>query len=269
MMRRMRSSLVHAGRRFFFREAGAGTPLLWLHAFPLSADLFEPQLGTPPPGVRVIAPDFRGFGGSPDEGPLTIEAHAEDIEHVAEALGLGDVVLGGLSMGGYVAFALLRRGRLGVRGLVLADTRAEADTPDAQEGRVRMQRMAREHGAAAVAETLVPRLLGKTTLESRPAVVAGVRAAIERAKPASIVAALECLRTRPDSLPGLGFIAVPTLVVVGDEDVLTPVTVHETLRARIPRAELVVVAQAGHLSNIEQPEAFNASVAAFLAGLPR
>lgn len=267
MMRRMRSHLEHHGRRIAYRESGTGRPLVWLHAFPLSADMWSPQLEAPPPGFRVIAPDLRGLGMSSHDGPTSIEEHADDVLALFDALGLATVALGGLSMGGYVAFAVLRRAPDRVHAVVLADTRSDADTPDAMEARGRMQQVAREQGSRAIADALVPRLLGRSTLDTRPEVVDVVRRTIERTPPAGIVAALECLKTRPDATPGLPFIGAPTLILVGDEDGLTPVSLHEAMRDRIPRAHLTILAKAGHLSNLEQPTLFNDAVGAFLSGV--
>jgi pimeloyl-ACP methyl ester carboxylesterase len=266
-MRGMRSVVAVADRRLSYRAAGEGEPLLLLHAFPLSADLWTPQLEAPPPGWRVIAPDFRGLGASTGSGARHVDAHVDDVLALMDALHCDRVVLGGLSMGGYVAFALARRAPERIRALVLADTRAEADTDEAREARVRMQQTVRDGGAKAIAEVWVPRLMGPTTFQSKPEVVDAIRSIIEQTPSSSIDDALETLKTRPDSLALLPFLTVPTLILVGEDDVLTPVAMAETMRQRMPRASLVVIPRAGHLSNIEQPEAFNAALERFLGGI--
>lgn len=260
-----RTVLDHEGWRLAYLESGAGHPLLWLHAFPLTADMWTPQLGQPPAGWRVIAPDLRGFGASPHPGALSIDEHAHDVLRLMDRLGLDSVVLGGLSMGGYVALAVARRAAHRLRALVLADTRSEADSPDARDARERMQRTARDAGPAAIAEIMVPRLLSASTLAEQSSVAEFVRQTIASNSSDAIVAALECLKTRPDATPSLPFITVPTLLLVGEQDAITPPAAHEALRERIPRSTLVVVPRAGHLSNLEQPELFNAAVETFIA----
>jgi pimeloyl-ACP methyl ester carboxylesterase len=268
MMHRMRSSADVGGVRVHYEEAGSGDALVLLHAFPLSADLWAPQLAAPPAGWHVIALDFRGFGASTDTGARHVDTHADDVLKLLDHLGLDRVVLGGLSMGGYVAFAIAKRVSDRLRALVLVDTRAEADTPDGREARVRMQQTVREGGARAIAEAWVPRLLGPTTLEKRPDVVTRVRSIIEGTAPQAIDDALECLKTRPDATGLLSFLTVPALIVVGAEDGLTPVSMSEAMHRALPRSTLVVLPDAGHLASLEQPELFSRALADFLRGLP-
>ncbi|MFN8061796.1 MAG: alpha/beta fold hydrolase [Vicinamibacterales bacterium] len=263
----MRRTLTSAGRRLHYREAGEGAPLVLLHAFPLSADLWEPQLAAPPAGWRLLAPDFRGFGASTSEGARHVDAHVEDVLGLLDGLGLERVALAGLSMGGYVALALAKLAPERLRALVLVDTRAESDTPEGRETRTRMQQLALAEGARAIADAWIPKLVGPTTLESRPAVLTTLRAIIEPTSPTAIADALETLKTRPDSRPLLPFITVPTLVVVGEEDGLTPVAMSEAMHRRLPHATLVVIPQAGHLASLERPQAFNEALTAFLATL--
>lgn len=250
------------GRRTRVLEAGRGEPLLLIHAFPLTADFWQPQLEAPPPGWRVIAPDVLG----PSE--TSMDDYAARIEAVAGALGLDrvgvGVVLGGLSMGGYIIFALVRRARLAVRGLVLADTRAEADTDEGRAGRKKMMALADAEGAAGVARDMLPKLVGETTHRERPHVVATVDALIASNSTAAIKAGLASMMTRPDSTPLLPSIDVPTLVVVGEEDVLTPPANADTLARGIRGSRLARIAKAGHLSSLERPDAFTAELEGFL-----
>lgn len=266
-----------AGRRTRVLEAGRGAPLVLIHAFPLSADLWAPQLESPPAGWRLIAPDLRGFGGPASAaagasaqplGDLSLDDYAADVEALVAALGLRDVVLGGLSMGGYVIFAVWRRAKLRLRGLVLADTRAQADTEEGRAGRRKMQALADAEGAAGVAREMLPKLVGETTRRTRPEVVERVRHLIEAHDASAIKAALGAMMGRPDSTALLASIAVPALVVVGEEDVLTPPANAEELHRGLRESKLVRIPRAGHLSSLERPDAFNAALASFLGGAP-
>jgi pimeloyl-ACP methyl ester carboxylesterase len=264
----MSQAITAGGRRVTFRESGAGAPVLFVHAFPLSAAMWNPQLASPPPGWRFIAPDLRGFGRSSHQGGATgVETHAADLVALLDALAIDRAVVVGLSLGGYVALALMRAAPERVRALVLCDTRADADTDDVRANRQRLRDQLRQGGPAAVADAMMPRLLGQTTMRERPGVAARVRDLIETNAASGIDEAIVALMTRPDSTPGLARFAVPTLLVVGEEDALTPAILHERMRERIPDAQLTVIPRAGHLSNLEAPEAFNAALGRFLQAL--
>jgi pimeloyl-ACP methyl ester carboxylesterase len=269
-MARSREDTI-GGRRVRWLEAGppdSPDVLVWLHAFPLSAAMWEPQLEAPPPGWCVLAPDLAGFGGSDDHGgPPAIDDFADDLEGLLAHAGIGRVVLGGLSMGGYAAFAMMRRNPARVRALVLADTRSGADSPEAREGRGRMLALVREGGAGAVAAQMLPNLLGGTTHRERPAIVSRVRALIEANGAGGIARAIERLRDRPDATPQLVRIGVPALVIAGDEDTITKPDDARALAAGLPRGSLAIVPAAGHLSSLEHPEAFDAAVGRWLAGV--
>jgi 3-oxoadipate enol-lactonase len=242
--------------------------LLLLHAFPLAAEMWQPQLSTVPPGWRFIAPDLRGFGQSPPSGPsvlASMDDHAEDVVALLDHLELDRAVVGGLSMGGYVAFALLRLAPERVAGLVLADTRPEADDDTARANRDRMTETLEHGGAAAVIERLLPNLLGATTRTSKPDVVRQVRELALAQSDEGIRHGIQSLKSRRDSTPLLAGIRCPALVVVGDEDQITNVDVARALHGRISGAELVVLKGAGHLSNLEQPGEFNQALSRFLA----
>ncbi len=259
------------GREVRCLEAGKGDCLVLIHAFPLSADQWQPQLAAPPPGWRVVAPDLRGFRapGPPDPGAAlvgatSIDEYAADIVALLDRLEVDRAVVAGLSMGGYVAFGLLRLAPERVRGLVLADTRPQADSDEARARRRQMLARLEQAGVAGVAEDLLPTLLGRTTLGERPAVVARVRALIKANAPEAIAAAVHALMGRPDSTPWLHQIRIPALVIVGEEDTLTPPEVAEAMHRAIAGSALAVIPSAGHLSNLEHPEAFTLSLSAFL-----
>jgi pimeloyl-ACP methyl ester carboxylesterase len=254
-----------------YLEAGKGRPLILVHAFPLSADMWRPQIGHVPDGWRFIAPDLHGFGGGvPDaaaslRGDAEIDDYARDVIALMDALGIETAVIGGLSMGGYVTFAVFRQAPARFAGVILADTKAQADTPEGQAGRRAMSATLRSKGVSAVVDELLPKLLGETTHRERPQVLADARRLMEANHPDAIAAALHALMTRPDSTPDLPRISCPALVIVGQEDVVTPAADAELLAHSIPRAELVVLPRVGHLSNLEAPDWFSSALARFLS----
>jgi pimeloyl-ACP methyl ester carboxylesterase len=227
--------------------------------------MWERQLALSERGWRVIAPHFRGFDGGPGDPPAnSIDDYAGDVVDLLDALHVHEAVVGGLSMGGYVAFALLRHASRYVRGLILADTKAQADTPEGVEGRKRMLELLGRQGPAAVAEEMLPKVLGETTRRTRPAVVEQVRSLATSSSAEAIAGALRVLMTRPDSTPQLAGIHVPTLIIVGDEDTVTPPSAAAEMHRAIAGSELVTIPETGHLANLEQPDAFDAAMANFL-----
>jgi len=241
--------------------------LVLLHAFPLDASMWHPQLAAFD-GWRVLAPNLSGFGGAEGEEGWSIDFAATFVdEYLAAQTVTEPVVLCGLSMGGYIALSFARQFPEKLKGLILADTRAEADDAKAKEGRAAMIALATEKGSEAVAEMMLPKMLNETTRTTRLLVVEAVRSMIEQQPAASIVAAIEALRDRPDATPGLAAIAVPTLVIVGADDGVTPPALAKTLVDAIPGATLETIPDAGHLSNLEAPQAFNAAVVQFLESM--
>jgi pimeloyl-ACP methyl ester carboxylesterase len=247
--------------------------LVLVHAFPLGAQMWEPQFRGAFYGWRILAPDLRGFGGSTDERAEevdpTIDDYADDVAGLIREVAGGPVVLGGLSLGGYTAFAVMRRAPGLVRALILADTRATADSLEGRAARKAMLTVLEHDGPQGVARDMIPKLLGTTTREHNPDAEETVRLLIKRQSPAAIRDAIVRMMERPDSTPQLASITVPTLVVVGEEDVLTPPADSEAMVAAIPNATLVRIAGAGHLANLEQGQAFEASVDDFLSSLPQ
>jgi pimeloyl-ACP methyl ester carboxylesterase len=218
-----------------------------------------------------IAPDLRGFGHSAGHGGGPAERlarHADDLAAVLDALTVRRAVLCGLSMGGYVLFEFWRRHADRVRALVLADTKAEADSPEGKRARDELAAVARREGAVAVAERMVPRLLAAASATAQPELVTAVREMAGRASVDGIVAALGAMRDRADSRELLAGIGVPTLVVGGAEDALTPPDVMQALADGIPGARFVAIPAAGHLAPLEQPLAVNRVLADFLDALP-
>jgi pimeloyl-ACP methyl ester carboxylesterase len=250
--------------RVGYEEAGSGLAVLLLHGFPHDRTLWAAQLAAPPSGTRLIALDLPGFGESETAAVPSLEHWADWVAAALDALGVERAVIGGLSMGGYLAFALWRRHASRVHGLVLADTRAGADTLEGQEKRVAMQAQVLKEGPAAIATAMLPGMVGKTTRAERPRAVEYLDAMMRRASVAAIHDALDALRTRPDSTPTLATISVPTLIICGDEDTLTPVKESEAMRSGIPDAQLAVIPGAGHASCVEHPAAFNAVLSGFI-----
>jgi 3-oxoadipate enol-lactonase len=230
-------------------------------------------------GWRVIAPHFRGFGqiepgsnqvatklqpGWNQVAVSAIDDYTGDVIDLLDGLHITDAVVLGLSMGGYVALALLRLAPNYIHALVLADTRPQADTPDNAGNRLRLAQLARDQGIAAVVDDVLPKLVGETTRRDRPAVVSKVRSLALANSVSGVIGALDAMRTRPDSTELLASIHLPTLILVGAEDALTPPAVAEAMHNAIGGSTLVVVPGVGHLSSVEDPDAFNHALANFL-----
>jgi pimeloyl-ACP methyl ester carboxylesterase len=252
-----------------FRESGSGRPLVLLHAFPLSSAMWMSQREELAACCRVITPDQRGFGGSAlGEEPPSLDAAADDVAELLDRLGLDRVVLGGLSMGGYVAMAFLRRHGDRVQALVLADTKATADPEAARANRQRIAAAVESDETSTIlVEEILPTLLGATSVASRPLVTGRVKGLVQAAPGPAVAWAQRAMAARPDSLATLQELDRPALVVVGAEDVLSPPADAAAMADALPQGRLVEIAEAGHLTAIETPEAFNAAVAGFLAEL--
>ena len=240
--------------------------LLLVHGFPLDRRLWGAQVGALATMTRVITPDLRGHGKSQIvPGPFTMDQHADDLVALLDHLKIRRAVVAGLSMGGYVALAFWRRYPARVQGLILADTRAEPDSASVRAGRDAAMDRVQQTGAAAYADEMLPRLLAPDSLADGK--IAGAAQKIMAEQPVKgIVGALGGLRDRADSRPTLSTIAVPTLVIAGEADAITPPADAQAMAAAIPGARFVVIPKAGHLSALEKPRAFNAALRAFLRG---
>jgi 3-oxoadipate enol-lactonase len=256
------------GIEIAYEDVGRGAPVVLLHGFPFNRTLWREQAAALAASFRVITPDLRGHGESGvAEGPATMEEMAEDVAALLGELGVARAVVGGLSMGGYVTLAFCRRFPGRVRALVLADTRAQADTEEGRSAREQTAQRALREGMAPIADSMLPKLLAPATLAERPDVVERVRAMILSTKPEGAAAALRGMAVRRDQNDLLPEIKVPALVIVGREDALTPVADSESLRAKLEGARLEVIEGAGHVSNVERPEEFNRALLNFLTGL--
>jgi 3-oxoadipate enol-lactonase len=243
----------------------SSTPVVLLHAFPLGPAMWQSQL-TALAGRKVLAPSFPGFGGRPPGG-TSLDDFAEAVVADMDAEGIGRAVVVGLSMGGYVAFRLHARRPERVAALVLADTKATADDEAARAKRTDQADRARREGVGWLADALVPVLLGGTTLAERMNVREFVRGMIAGADPEGVARALVAMRDRPDSTPHLADIAVPVLAIAGDEDQVTPVPGARQIADGVADGRLVVIPEAGHLSNLEDAPAFNQALLSFLQSL--
>lgn len=251
-------------------EAGSGPALVLLHAFPLNASMWSAQREALSATHRVLCPDQRGFGGTQlGHDDPSLDEVADDVAAMLDARKVGEIVLGGLSMGGYVAMAFLRRHASRVRALILADTRASADTPEGAANRLRVADAVIEAGSSALlVDEMLPTLLGATTRERQPLVQGRVKALVERAPAYAVAWAQRAMAARPDSFDTLRAFDRPALVVVGEEDELSPPADAHAMADALPNATLVTIPESGHLTSVEAPEAFNDAVAAFLATLP-
>lgn len=256
----------------FAEQAGSdrSMPLVLLHAFPLSSAMWSAQRRALDADGLVVTPDLRGFGRSP-RGPdaPSLDVMADDVAALLDRLGLDRVVLGGLSMGGYVAMAFLRRHAGRVSALVLADTKAGADPAPAREKRERIAaRLQAERSTDALVEEVLPTLLGPTTVRDRSDVVARVGELVRAADPDAAAWAQRAMAARPESYDTLRAADVPALVVRGAEDELSPAQDVEAMVTALPQGRLVELPGAGHLSAVEDAPAFTAALHAFLASLP-
>jgi 3-oxoadipate enol-lactonase len=258
------------GIRIYWREDGAGEPIVFLHAFPLSARMWDAQLSALPAGWRGIAPDLRGFGRTTagTAGPHSMELMAEDVVALLDHLNLRHAVFCGLSMGGYVAFALLRKHPDRVRGLILANTRAAADTAESKQSRAELAARVRAQGTRAVVEAMLSKLLSDHAQADRPELVSELQQLMMANQPEQVARALEGIAERPAAEDLFAGIHVPVLVIHSDEDAIIPTGEAQIMARGIRGARLQMVHDAGHISNLEHPAVFSSYIADFLQHLP-
>ena len=249
-----------------YTDIGVGPAVVLIHGYPFNRSLWTEQAEALHPKHRVIIPDLRGFGESDSsEGTATMSRMAEDVAELMDHLEIEQAIIGGLSMGGYVALAFARQIPARVRALVLADTRAQADTEEGKQTRFQQAEKALSEGMAGIADAMLPKLLTPDTVSKRPELVKRVRDMMLKTKPEGAAAALKGMAARDDQTDFLGEIIVPTLILVGREDAITPVADSEKMHSLIQRSRLVVIENAGHVSNLEQTEQFNDALLGFLS----
>jgi pimeloyl-ACP methyl ester carboxylesterase len=271
----MHRQYVHLGSRtlqYFDSAPGDGSAkvLVLIHAFPLGSGMWEGQFKSLPAGWRLVAPDLRGFGGStidaPDDNP-SMDDYAADVVAILHELGVPSAVIGGCSMGGYAALAMARHEPSLTRALILIDTRAGADTSEGRANRRSMLALLEREGPSGVARDMMPKLLGKTTLVERQEVEPFVRRLIKQQSTEAVRGGILRMMARVDAADVIAHFDAPILVVVGEEDALTPPEEARKMAALNPKAQLVEVPRAGHLPNLEQPNAFNEALTLFLSRL--
>jgi len=238
-----------------YESLGSGPPVILLHPFPAHHELWLPAAQTLLSRYRVILPDLRGHGDSGvGEGPASMAKHAADVARILDHAEVGRAAFVGVSIGGYVLFEFWRRYRSRVAALALCNTKAPADTPEAKAGRLQAAADVMERGTEPFFESMVPKLLGKTTLDTRPDLVEGALRMMRKMSPEDVAQVQRGMAERPDSVPTLKTINVRTLLVTGDEDVLTGPPEAELMHQNIPASQLKIVPRAGHYSPWEQPE---------------
>lgn len=251
-----------------YSDLGQGQPVVFLHAFPLNRRMWEPQVQGLSDQYRTITIDLRGHGES--DAPLwryTLEQFADDIQGLMNHLSIAKATFVGLSMGGYILFALFRKYPRLIRALVLADTRSQADTEDGKAARFSMAQTAYQIGQQAIADAMIPKLLGPASVRNRNDLVQQLRTMITGNQISGIVGDLMAMEERPDSTPLLNRVACPTLVIVGEDDIATPLADAKVMASHIPHARFEVIPNAGHVSNMENPDAFNRALKTFLSSL--
>lgn len=253
-----------------YEDRGAGVPVLLVHGFPLDHTMWAAQIDALAAVARVIAPDLRGFGRTPlargdAERGIVMDEYADDLAELLDVLAVDEpVVLVGFSMGGYIAWQFVRKYSKRLRALVACDTRAGADTDEARAGRLKMAEHVAEWGSARVAEIMLPKLFAPPTFQARPEVVEAARTLIERTSPDGIAAAQRGMAARPDMHDFLPSIQVPTLVLVGEHDAISPPAEMKAIADAISGAEYAEIPEAGHMTTTENPAAVNATVMRFV-----
>jgi len=253
----------------FVKRAGVGRPLLLIHGFPLNNELWRPQIVTLSNNSLVIAPDLRGHGQSPPTpGPYSMDMLADDCAGVLKELGINQpAVICGLSMGGYVSFAFIRRHPELVAGLILVATRAGADSEEGRNNRDNAAQKVKTEGIQPVIDSMLPILVSPKTYQERAGLVQQIEGIMAQTSPEGMISALMGMKSRPDSTPSLEKIAIPTLILHGADDQIIPVSEAEAMHAAIKGSYLEIIPGAGHLLNLEQPQLFNHAVEKFLSEL--
>lgn len=258
------------GMTLAFNDRGTGLPIVFLHAFPLNRTMWTKQEDALSSQFRVITIDLRGHGES--DAPLwhySLDQAADDVHGLLDYLSIRQTVFVGLSMGGYILFAFHRKFADRVTGMVLADTRAQADTDEGKQARFEMAQIAYKQGARAIADMMIPKLLSPATIQTRPELVQHVRTMIEGNQISGIAGDLMAMAERPDSIPLLQRMTCPAQIIVGELDLPTPPSDATLMADRIPNARLAIIPGAAHLSNLERPDLFNETVRSFVANITR
>jgi pimeloyl-ACP methyl ester carboxylesterase len=260
-MERLRSD----DAEIFYEIRGDGPPVVLLHPFPCHREFWRPLAAALESRYRLILPDLRGHGDSEiGEGPALMPKHASDLARVLDAAGIGKAAFVGCSIGGYILFEFWRRFRERVASLALCDTRPQADTAEARANRLKAAAAVLEQGTEPFIESMIPKLMGRTTLATRPDLVDGARAMMRKMSAEDISQVQRGMAERPDSVADLKTVNVPTLIAIGEEDVLATVADGELMRQNIAGSQLTLIPKAGHYAPWEQPEAMGTVLRQFL-----
>jgi 3-oxoadipate enol-lactonase len=254
------------GVEIAYDDVGSGPCVVLLHGYPFNRSLWRKQVEVLRKDHRVIVPDLRGHGESEVmPAPATMELMAGDVAGLLESLEISQATIGGLSMGGYVALAFYRLFPSNVLSLILASTRAQGDSDEAKQNRKQQEEKALREGMEGIADGLLPKLLTPDTVAKSPEVVKQLRGMMADTDPKGAAAALQGMAVRQDQTSFLSRITKPTLILVGDEDAITPLADAELMHREIRGSHLEIIAGAGHVLNLERPEEFNAAVVKFLS----
>jgi len=253
------------GARISYTVLGAGPDVVLLHAHPSCHEMWLPVAEPLAHKFRITLLDLRGHGQSEsDDAIITMAQHASDVDRVCRDIGIERAVFAGSSIGGYILFEMWRSYRQRIRGLVLSDTKASADSDEARANREKTATEVMERGIAQFLEGMVPKLLGASTVRSRPDIVDAAKETMRHARPKAVAAVQRGMAQRPDSLPLLPALNVPTLLLFGEEDAVTTRSDAETLQRGIPGSELVIVPKAGHFAIFEQAAEVHRALRKFL-----
>jgi 3-oxoadipate enol-lactonase len=256
------------GHDIAYDDAGAGRPIVLLHGYPFNRSLWLEQIAALSDAYRLITPDLRGHGDSAVTDSITINDMAADVAGLLDTLEIERAVIGGLSMGGYVALAFQKQFPERVAALVLADTRAQADTTEARAGREQQAQTALREGMPPIAEGMLSKLFAPETPATNSSVVSFVREMMLNTNPKGAAAALRAMALRDDHTERLGEIRIPALILIGDQDAITPPALSEEMHRLIAGSRLEIIEGAGHVSNLERPDEFNQALRTFLDALP-
>lgn len=248
-----------------YNDEGSGPPVILLHGYPFNSSMWNEQVAALKDNYRVVTLDLRGHGNSDSvPGPATMNAMAQDVASLMDALDIPQAGIGGLSMGGYVVLAFYRLFPHRARSLILADTRAQADSDEGKQNRAKQVEKVLAEGMAGIVDSMLPKLLAPDTVSKRPEVVKRIRDMMLQTKPEGAAAALRGMATREDQTELLSQITSPALIVVGREDAITPLQDSEKMHQEIGGSRLEIIENAGHVSNLERPEQFNHALLSFL-----
>ncbi|MCA9253187.1 MAG: alpha/beta fold hydrolase [Phycisphaerales bacterium] len=249
-------------QKIAYESKGSGRPVLLVHGFPLNREMWRAQIDALATSHQVIAPDLRGFGESdPPSGDVPMADHADDLAALLDYLQIDQpVAIAGFSMGGYVTFEFWRRHKDRVGSMMLVDTRADADSPEKAAGRRESADRIATEGPNFIYDGMIPNLVSNQTFNGHPELVKAIHGIMVTSSPAGVVAALKAMADRPDSRPLLGEINVPTAVIVGSEDAISPPAEMEQIANSLQSAEFCTIPDAGHMTTMENPAAVLAAM---------